>query len=281
MSTPEHLPDLLLDTLLIPRGVAERDLPVRYEPPADRTDLCRPTYLIAMTARTGSTALREHIARSGVLGNPRECFNPRGFIRRHLERSGAETIADILAIARRRTATDNGCFGVTTNFWSFFPFLASGLYQVLFAETRFVHLSRRDLLAQAISLHIAKTSGVFHRRSDGKVFGPAETARPVPLDLAAVAGHLRSLAQEDANWRSFFAATGIEPLRLVYEDIADDLSAAVTRIGDHLGIAIPPLAEPEAGLERLSSSLNLELKQRFRNACRVSGDRVPGADVPT
>ena len=43
MSTPEHLPDLLLDTLLIPRRVAERDLPMRYEPPADRTDLCRPT----------------------------------------------------------------------------------------------------------------------------------------------------------------------------------------------------------------------------------------------
>ena len=115
-----------------------------------------------MTARTGSTALREHIARSGVLGNPLGCFNPRAFLRRQRERSGAETIAEILAIARQRAATANGCFGITTNFRDFYPFIASGLYKALFAETRFVHLSRRDLLAQAISLHIAKTSGVFH-----------------------------------------------------------------------------------------------------------------------
>jgi len=50
--------ELLQTVLRIPPGVLAINHPLGFEPPGDPAAIARPTYVIAMTARSGSTALR-------------------------------------------------------------------------------------------------------------------------------------------------------------------------------------------------------------------------------
>lgn len=256
-----------LDAVLrIPPSFQATPPPVRFEPFDCAAGGGCPKYVIAMTARTGSTALCRYIAATGRLGDPREFLNPTGFMAKLVKNAGVATIGELLAIARSRTTDGNGCFGLTTNFWSLYPFIAGDLFHGVFGKSAFVYLRRRDLLAQAISLYIAQTSRQWHRFADGRIIGESE-ARPVAFDYDAIAAQVKILAHEDANWRSLFAATGIEPLQLDYEDFADAMPAAVRRIAAHLGVELPSVPEPEDGFVRVASPLNAEFHRRFRVAC--------------
>jgi LPS sulfotransferase NodH len=77
-------------------------------------------------------------------------------------------------------------------------------------------------------------------------------------------------------WNHYFAAAGLEPLQLWYEDVADDPHAAIARIaafvgGDALEREVrlsSPFASGDfdVALQRQRSSLNEEWRRRYSRA---------------
>jgi hypothetical protein len=54
----------------------------------------------------------------------------------------------------------------------------------------------------------------------------------------------------EADWRAFFARTGITPLSLVYEDVVDDPDGTLRRVAAPMDVSLPP--EPIAHVSRLA-----------------------------
>jgi LPS sulfotransferase NodH len=241
------------------------DLPP-LDPPSDWT-APRRTLIIAATPRSGSNWLADAIGATAVMGRPEEWF---GWWR--TERTRERTVAAAYDVATRG-ATPNGVAGV-----KLLPYyLESALRHVRltrwFPDAIWVHLVRRDLLGQAISLWRAHSSG------EWALYGPAKERRlnarvpaaragfdPLPdYDPAVIEGYLKLAASFQADWLAFFARTGITPLTLVYEEIVADRAGTLATIADALGVALPPGPAADTGRFTVQRDETTHaIRERFR-----------------
>jgi LPS sulfotransferase NodH len=148
------------------------------------------------------------------IGVPREYFNPtriREFAALYKIAGladGGRLAADkaarqqyIIELFKHRVA--NGIFASKIQWGQYASFLENAEGDALLSQGHFIHLFREDLLAQAISRHIAVETGRWG--VDGRV-----TSRPSPkprfFDVDLIEGYLKLLAQANMNWRLFFCA---------------------------------------------------------------------------
>ncbi|MGD9694484.1 MAG: Stf0 family sulfotransferase [Thermoleophilia bacterium] len=141
------------------------------------------------------------------------------------------------------------------------PLLAS-----VFPRLRYVRLVRRDKVRQAVSLWRALQT--WQWREDGPTVPAADErdARGEPLRYSfAALDHLRrGLDDEEAWWDAYFAAAGIDPLTIVYEDFADGHDDTVREVLRYLEIPFDddrPLPSPT--MRRQSDTRSHEWVERF------------------
>lgn len=223
------------------------------EPPPPDWAAPRTTLILAASPRSGSSWLATLIGSTGTLGRPDEWFGPW--------RTGGTRSGTIAAAheAVARSTTPNGVAGI-----KLFPNHLAALQPHVplfewFPRTVWVHLQRRDLLGQAISLWRADASGAWCRPASGEENTPATV-----YSGSAIEAFLRQAAAYDADWRVFFARTGIEPLTLAYEEVAADPRRALRLIADALGetLAAESLADP-GRLVIQRDALSIEARLRF------------------
>jgi trehalose 2-sulfotransferase len=108
------------------------------------------------------------------------------------------------------------------------------LLPAVFPRPRYVWVTRRDKVRQAVSLWKAIQTETW-RGDDGRAAHP-------PVYHGEAIDHLvRMLADHDTSWEAFFSANGIEPLTFTYEDdLANGSEAAVRRVLRHLDLSVPP-----------------------------------------
>ena len=237
-----------------------------------------PSYWLCTTPRSGSSALGDALARTGVAGRPTEYFNRR-FWPELFERFEAETVPDFLETVMGQTATPNGVFGVKVmldgDVEPFFeglrrvhgPLPDAELVRVTFPNLRFVYLTRRNKVRQAVSFVRAQQTGVWERyRSE------AETERPqLEFDVAALNRTVHDLTLREARWQNLFDALGVSPYTVVYEDYVRAPEAAVREILDFLGLEPPAdWSLPELTMERLADEVSDDWVKRY---LEVSAER--------
>lgn len=246
----------------------------------------RPAYIICGTPRSGSTLLCKMLAATGVTGEPNSFFrepsiedfadlwgvpHPEGTATAAFDR-------DYLAAMLRAGRNGTDIFGlrimwdgIATATIRFDRALGGHAdiaerFAAAFGEPLYIHLSRGDKVAQAISLLRAEQSGLWHRRADGSVLEGDAVPRPVAYDEGRLATLVNELTADDAAWNAFFAERGLEPLRLTYEGVSADPKAALARVLSALGLdagIAAGIAVPTAKLADQSSS---DWARRFRGA---------------
>ncbi|MEO1060164.1 MAG: Stf0 family sulfotransferase [Actinomycetota bacterium] len=236
-------------------------------------------YLLCASPRSGSTLLCDLLIRTGAVGEPRSYFREPSIARYARswglvddERSWG---AEYAAAVRRHGAGSSGRFGMRI-MWRDLPGVLArlerwtpaeqGQAEVLraaFGVTRYVHLSRDDALAQAVSLTLAQQTGLWHRNADGSDRERHGAPTEPRYDRTQIADALRMMEHERRGWAGWFAANDIEPLAVTYEQLAVDPAATTTRVLAHLGR--PDVEVPEVGTARLSTELNARWCERFRN----------------
>jgi LPS sulfotransferase NodH len=195
-------------------------------------------YVICSEHRSGSTFLCQLLSSTDVLGRPQEYFSDN-FFALTVEREPAAL--DALAA---RASTPNGIYGIKL-FTQQFDATMKSRWPERLPDLHWVHLQRRDLLGQAMSL--VRTIQTDQYRSTEPSRGDAR------YDRAAIAGHLARLADNEARWRRYFARNGLQPLWLVYEEVIADPSAAVAAVARHVGLkgeVRPDLARAAVGIQR-------------------------------
>ena len=99
---------------------------------------------------------------------------------------------------------------------------------------RFVWIRRDDTTRQAVSLWKALQTQQWRRDSDDDVGGQG-----LRFNFAAV-DHLKlRIDEHNAAWQSFFERSGIEPLRIVYEEFVEAYEENVLGLLNGLEIPIP------------------------------------------
>jgi LPS sulfotransferase NodH len=191
------------------------------------TSHIKKSLVICSTARSGSTWLDALVASTGVMGNPDEYLQPLA-MRRISGIPETATLTERFARAVQLGMTENGIFGVKLLHWEMPKLIAVHDPVRAFPNPYFVHLTRRDVLGQAISNARALQTGAWQSFREEQA-EPQYSAKMIDESIA-------HLTTGNAKWLAYFARNGIVPLSLVYEDVVKDPDKAVAAIAQHMQI---------------------------------------------
>ncbi|MEU5941446.1 Stf0 family sulfotransferase [Micromonospora sp. NPDC047548] len=246
----------------------------------DRVD----SYLVCATPRTGSSLLLGLLASTGVAGRPQAYFRapdePLWAERWGIARSpdGSVDYRDYLAAAQAAGRTGNGVFGaklmwgtldeLVDRLTTVHPDLAGadrGLLERAFGRTRFVYLHRDDVVAQAVSWLRAEQTGTWYVGGDGEISGRGGGGGGAPtFDADGIQRLVEVIGRHDAAWRTWFAASGVRPYVVSYEELDADMVGVTHAVLDFLGLALPDGAAVVARHQRQADDVNREWIRRYR-----------------
>jgi LPS sulfotransferase NodH len=227
-------------------------------------------YAVCGAPRSGSNYFCDMLTSTGLLGRPREYFN--GDARRRYD-DPSYPDDPVLQIERILTmgATPNGIYAL-----ELFP----GLFDRVSPHLKltqalpnliFVRLKRLDVLGQALS---------WVRSIQTEQFRSTEAVRAEPhFNGPLIATYLGQVCQRNARWDMYFARTGLRPVEVTYEDLAENPQAAVDQVAAGLRVHPFPRIDPNnVPLRRQSDAISAEWRARF---VREFGDRnvLDGADL--
>ncbi|MFG2059064.1 Stf0 family sulfotransferase [Micromonospora sp. NPDC048930] len=231
-------------------------------------------YFICATPRTGSSLLCGLLASTGVAGCPEAYFRvpDEGHWADRWGLAAGWGYDDYVRAALAAGRTGNGVFGAKL-MWGTLDRVVEGLAGVhpelagaddallrrAFGRTAFVHLRREDVLAQAVSwLRAEQTEHWYVGDAGGNGRAPVYDPDGVDELLGTIAAH-------QAAWDEWFAAYGITPHRVRYEDLAADPTGVTLGILDVLGRALPPGAAIRPRHRRQADALNADWIARHRS----------------
>lgn len=247
--------------------------------------LPRRSYLICTTNRTGSWLLCHALQDTGLAGIPAEYFW-RGDMPFWAARWSVrpDDFEAYLGAALTRERSENGVFGSKMMRGYFDDFIErartiprlrdlepSRLLDDAFPGLRYLWLSRRDTLRQAISFVRATRTGVW-----GVGAGAPRRAVDEPgYDFHEVDAHRRLLESQDAAWGDFFDAAGVRAFRFFYEDLVDRREDVVRSVLDAIGVRPahgPAIASPRTVVQ--ADELTEQWVRRYEDDDRTTS-RTP------
>jgi LPS sulfotransferase NodH len=252
-------------------------------PPARLTG----SVVVASTQRSGSTLLCSALERTGLVGIPREYLLPqflesghrvlgaphptareqwqRLLRRLRLERAwwgyreiDPSTMAPYIQALVARRSSANGLFALKVH-WEHFEFARRmGFSPALLPQPiTWIHLERRDRIAQAVSFEKAMRSGAFAANEER-----SHSVDRLPYDDGGIQRTYALLRQSASGWERYFQSAGITPVPVVYEELAADYEGTITRVLEALGHQDVPVPPPL--LQRQANALNERWIATFR-----------------
>ncbi len=186
----------------------------------------------------------------------------------HSSLLGLNSYRDHLTRAFELGSTPNGVFGAKL-MWRHLPDLQrltgelpehanlelGELLERLFASPRYVWVTRRDKVRQAVSLWRALQTRSWRLEHAGEDDRQAE----LHYRFEGIDHLVRSLQSDDDGWRDFFARHGLCALPIVYEDDLElDAGHAVRAVLSHIGVQAPRGWHPREVLQRQADALSYE-----------------------
>jgi LPS sulfotransferase NodH len=108
------------------------------------------------------------------------------------------------------------------------------LLRCAFPDLRYVFLTRRDKIRQAVSYDRAIRSGVWwsiptHTNGTGEPSTSASAIAP-PFDFEQIDSWVARLTAFESNWRRHIKRTGIEAFEVAYEDLVANYESTVLTV---------------------------------------------------
>jgi trehalose 2-sulfotransferase len=212
------------------------------------------TYLICSTPRSGTHLLAETLIATGVAGRPEEYLicDQHGRLQNQVgpmaETYGRRSLEEFPELVITLGSSPNGTFGLIV-MWPYLQDIVANfqtlprysgldaceLFERIFSNPKYIWLTRRDKIRQAISWVKAKQTGVWIRRKDA----PDERPLQPKFDFFCINHHYRQAVAADAAWESYFQTHNIESLEVVYEDLVEDRERVAKQVLNHLNIPYP------------------------------------------
>jgi trehalose 2-sulfotransferase len=236
------------------------------------------SFFVCATPRSGSSLLSESLEFTEIAGRPREYFEPT-YEKDWFARLGISSDDQYIEKFLAAGSTPNGVFGAKIH-WHQFLHLRTRLRLLegdispdhellprIFPDLRYVFLTRRDKVLQAVSYVKALQTDIWHSLTpigDGTQATPTRTPT-FPFDLEGIDRWITRFTDDEARWRRYFERWKIEPFEVVYEDFLDTYHSTVLAMLRHLDIPIPEgLVIPPPRLRKLGDEHSDEWARRYR-----------------
>lgn len=250
------------------------------------------SYIICTTPRSGSTLLCKLLASTGRTGNPDSFYHRAEFMREWAAEWGlpdSDKVPSIAcdsaylaaAITAGKAGTDIFGLRLQHDYLGLLSDTLGRLYPGLLSDTArfarafgdvlYIHLTRADKVAQAVSLVKAEQNGLWHVNADGTELERLAPPRQPFYSFAAIHREVLALARDDAAWDTWFDHHHIRPWRIEYERFANHPAETIIGICDALGVEPPEAAMITPPLARLSDDISLDWARRYRDDLAESG----------
>jgi len=243
-------------------------------------------YIICATPRSGSTLLCDLLTDTGVAGQPDSFFRRESFpewtdyfgLSVENWRNKYEFDSAYLSAVQRYGTNGTAIFGMRLMHESLHelaeqlkriypnPSSDKALFQSAFNTPFYLHLSRDDKLAQAVSLLRAEQSGLWHVASDGTERERLKPNQKPVYDSQSLKELIETLEESDKAWENWFVQQRIEPLRITYEMLSANPQTQLATILSALGQDPVMAASVKPRTMKLASTESAEWMARFKSS---------------
>jgi LPS sulfotransferase NodH len=221
------------------------------------------SYMVCAVPRSGSSLLCELLCLTGLAGAPTEFFDPES-MKQFARTWGVETFDAYLEALLSRKTTPNGFFGFKAHYPQVEEAFGDRDPSRTFPNLRFVYITRRDRLRQAISWARALQTGLWAADH------PPRDREPV-FKREQIGRLLEQIAQHEEAWESFFARQSARPLRVTYEQLEEAPQGTVRAVMGFLEIEYPDdVALSAPTLSKQADELSEEWVRRYRSPVPAS-----------
>ncbi len=220
------------------------------------------TYVLAGHARSGTSTLVDRLINTGIAGAPRE-YIPK---ERDLGPNRREIIAETL---KSKTFSQEGSkypvLGVkvlTNDLFKAGNTLDMDVHELLMQRAAIVYMRRRDVAKQAVSLHFARSTMLWHSNSS-KLKGIPDDDSNIQYNYELILSYINFYYSSHFDWLDYFEDNGLSTLDLVYEDWISDPDKTVSEILKYIGQDSKPQALSKVVRQRQVSSNKDQFIERF------------------
>jgi trehalose 2-sulfotransferase len=227
------------------------------------------SYVICAVQRSGSFLLCEALKNTGLAGFPEEYFlDGQGWEDGEWARqNGVITRSDYLRLVFDKGTSPNGVFG-TKIMWNYFPIMLQKLTELpehsgwnapelmadLFPNLHYIWIVRREKVRQAVSWAKAGQTNIYAWHKGEPL--PVPSQEPT-FDFTFIDNLYNLILEGETGWQTFFEACGVQPFKVVYEDLVKAYKETALRILDYLNIPFPKdLVFGERQLQKQADALN-------------------------
>ena len=212
-------------------------------------------YAIATTQRSGSSFMACKLWETGVMGAPQEYFNFNETMITLISRLGVDSLHNYVDKLLKIRTSSNGVFGMKI-FPEHLQFILLGGIYPFFPDMRYVFLTRKDIVAQAVSYAKAVQTGEWSSHTEAQA--------EAKYDYIIIGTCVNKIMQGNAFWNNFFRKNNINPIHITYEDIVTDHDTVTKKIMGALEIAPDESALLEIpSISKQTDNINLQWKEKF------------------
>ncbi len=188
------------------------------------------TLIIASTVRSGSHMLGHALHQTGAFGFPLEYVNEKN-LQRWKQIFNTQSLGDTLAQIQKHRTSPNGVFGIKIHYSHLHQFGGFDRLSNYLVNPSFVWLTREDVVAQAVSLSIAKQTGAW-------ISQQAVENDDVTFDARQIEHGLRRVIFENASWQYVLNASGSRFMHINFADVKANTANVISSIADFMQVEV-------------------------------------------
>lgn len=214
------------------------------------------SYIICTSPRSGSTLLCKLLEATGLAGSPNSHFHRPSLaawqstynLMAEPGQSLQEQVQAVFRAAVERGRGETDMFGLRLQRHSFdffmqqlailHPDLSTDRERIeaAFGPTLFLHLTREDKVAQAVSYVKAEQSGLWHVAPDGTEIERTAPARAPAYDADKLQNTYEEFVRYDADWAAWFETQRISAFPITYSELAAAPNTVLCNVLEQLGL---------------------------------------------
>lgn len=212
--------------------------------------------IIASTPRCGSHMLGHALQKTNSFGFPLEYTNPINFPEWQ-KRFGKEDFQDVLAEIQKVRTSPNGVFGIKIHYSHIKQYGGFARLQETFPNAFYVLLTRNDILKQAISLAIARKTGVW-------ISGQKPVNENPEYEFKHIHKCLRELIVYNSSWRQVLRENRCNYIEMNFDFVVKNIASSIEQVAQFMDVEVKTeLIPTQQVTKKQSNSINSEWEKRF------------------
>jgi LPS sulfotransferase NodH len=215
------------------------------------------TYYICFTNRSGSNYLANLIASDGRMNLAGENTNFDTVIE-WSKRNNFKSFKEYYYWLSESHKGSLNKFGCKVGAGQLVYLMNEGLLKQLELKPKFIHIVRKDVVAQAVSMLIATKTQSWTSSHDGNNV-------QVQFDFPLIANIASNICTENSIFNLVFRILEVDPLVIVYEDLINNPQSSLDLISDFLGVPNLRYVENKIKLQKQADGLNKAFIEKFKS----------------